>query len=383
MDGPDILIIGGGLAGALCAVALKRSNPHARLLLVEGDDHFGGNHRWSYFDSDLEPEAHALLDSLEKSRWSRHEVRFPKLGRLIETGYNSFSSSALDRWVRRELAESEYRLGTKVDRVGKDHIRLADGTRINAACVLDARGPQNETGLAVGWQKFAGFEFEVAGHGLQHPIIMDARIDQTDGYRFIYTLPLGPDRLFVEDTYYSDTTDLDVDRLRAAARRYAGGFGHVGAELGAETGVLPIVLSGDPDRFWPDSDGAARAGMMGGFFHHTTGYSLPLAVANAQAFARAWAEGARIDAGWWRDRFTHIWRQQRYFRLLNRMLFKAAPPELRYRVFEHFYRLPLPLIQRFYRGSLTWTDKCRILTGKPPVPIGKAVGALLRRKENA
>ncbi|MEN9924724.1 MAG: hypothetical protein RL268_850, partial [Pseudomonadota bacterium] len=35
-------------------------------------------------------------------------------------------------------------------------------------------------------------------------------------------------------------------------------------------------------------------------------------------------------------------------------------------------------IARFYAGKLTWTDRVRILSGKPPVPVGAAIRALLR-----
>ncbi|MGZ8998366.1 MAG: lycopene cyclase family protein, partial [Allosphingosinicella sp.] len=71
-----------------------------------------------------------------------------------------------------------------------------------------------------------------------------------------------------------------------------------------------------------------------------------------------------------------LWRERAYYRLLNRMLFRAAPPADRYRVLEHFYRLDAGLIGRFYAARLTPWDKIRILSGKPPVPIGRALAAM-------
>jgi lycopene beta-cyclase len=59
------------------------------------------------------------------------------------------------------------------------------------------------------------------------------------------------------------------------------------------------------------------------------------------------------------------------------MLYRAAEPTERYRVLEHFYRLPEALIGRFYAGRLTAWDKLKVLTGRPPVPVGKALAALL------
>ena len=71
------------------------------------------------------------------------------------------------------------------------------------------------------------------------------------------------------------------------------------------------------------------------------------------------------------------WRRHRFFRLLNRMLYRAAEPGERYRVLEHFYRLPEDLVGRFYAGRPTPWDKLRVLSGRPPVPVGRAVRALL------
>ena len=58
------------------------------------------------------------------------------------------------------------------------------------------------------------------------------------------------------------------------------------------------------------------------------------------------------------------------------MLFGAAPPSRRWRVFDRFYRLPAPLIERFYAARSTRADRLRILCGRPPVSPLRAIGAL-------
>jgi lycopene beta-cyclase len=70
------------------------------------------------------------------------------------------------------------------------------------------------------------------------------------------------------------------------------------------------------------------------------------------------------------------WKRRGFYRMLAAMLFKAAEPAERYRVLERFYRLDPHLIARFYAGQSTWFDRARVLTGKPPVPVGQAVKAL-------
>jgi lycopene beta-cyclase len=150
------------------------------------------------------------------------------------------------------------------------------------------------------------------------------------------------------------------------------------AELIAEeTGVLPVALGGDIARLWSARDApVARLGLRGGFFHPTTGYSLPDAVRNATLLA-AQPDLSTPALHWlYRGRAVSLWKEREFYRMLNRMLFRAAAPADRYRVLEHFYRLPDEVIARFYAGQSTALDKLRILSGKPPVPVGKAIGVM-------
>jgi lycopene beta-cyclase len=42
---------------------------------------------------------------------------------------------------------------------------------------------------------------------------------------------------------------------------------------------------------------------------------------------------------------------------------------------QRFYGLPEGLVRRFYAGQLTWADRLRLVSGKPPVPLGGALRA--------
>jgi lycopene beta-cyclase len=74
------------------------------------------------------------------------------------------------------------------------------------------------------------------------------------------------------------------------------------------------------------------------------------------------------------------WDQGGFYRLLDRMLFRAATPGTRYQVLQRFYGLRPSLIQRFYAGNTTFLDKARILSGKPPVPIHRAMAVMREQK---
>lgn len=375
-----VIICGGGLAGSLAAIALAKRRPDVDLLLIERGESFGGNHIWSFFDTDIDREFRWLTDVVAARRWPSHEVRFPRRARTLHIGYNSIRSHDLDIAVRAALASTEYRVGAEVSEIGPSHVMLG-GERINADCVIDARGPALMPGLDLGWQKFVGRVYHSReAHLVARPVIMDAAVPQIDGFRFAYLLPLSPKELLIEDTYYSSSPLLEPQaigsHLDELADRITNGSGKFVSE---EQGVLPVVIDGDLDDLWPATDQLPRLGLAGGFFHPTTGYSLPDAVANAVLLTEEKDLRSQAVARRLRYRAESLWRERRFFQLLNRMLFKAAEPADRYRVLEHFYRLPPAVISRFYAARLTALDKFRILTGRPPVPIGRALSSLRSR----
>jgi lycopene beta-cyclase len=118
--------------------------------------------------------------------------------------------------------------------------------------------------------------------------------------------------------------------------------------------------------------------MRAGIFHDTTGYSLPDAIRVVSAIAdldglspdsvrRTLAKYRRAQAG-----------QRALLRMLNRMLFLAAEPAERYRILEHFYRLPEDLVSRFYAARLGPLDVARIFLARPPVRVSRAIASLLQ-----
>jgi lycopene beta-cyclase len=373
-----LILVGGGLANSLIAHRILSRAPDFPLVVLERGTTLGGNHTWSFHDSDLSDDQRRWLTPLISHRWARHELRFPGRRLTLDGGYCSVSSARLHEVVAPVLGRRA-RLGAEVAEVTPNGVVLADGERIEARAVIDGRGDPGGNHLDLGYQKFLGlFSRLHEPHGLAGPILMDATVEQVDGFRFVYTLPISATELLIEDTYYADSPKLDKPRLRTAIEEYAARRGWtITAITGEESGVLPIVLGGDIVAFWAAGcNGVARSGMRGAFFHPTTGYSLPEAVRLADEIATLpdLESAALFDLT--RCRSVELWRRTGYYRLLNRMLFRAAEPELRYRIFERFYGLSPGLIRRFYAGRLKWTDKIRLLTGRPPVPVLRALRCL-------
>jgi lycopene beta-cyclase len=375
----DVAIVGGGLAGGLIALALRKKRPDCDIRLIEGSQRIGGNHVWSFFASDIADGDRWLVSPLVSHGWPGYDVAFPTHRRTLKTGYHSVRSEHFDQVVRASLAPGQLIAGARALGVGVGAVVLGNGDRIVAGGVIDARGAGDVSMLDLGWQKFVGRELELsAPHGVSRPIVMDATVDQIDGYRFVYSLPFAPSRMFVEDTYYSDTPDLDQAAVTARIDDYARAKNwQVVRVLSEERGALPVAMGGDFQAFW--TAGGARlpkAGLRAGLFHPTTGYSLPDAVRLAVATARSGdlSSAALHDLSF--GMAAKAWRERRFYRMLDTMLFRAAEPEERYRILERFYRLDPGLIGRFYAGRSTLMDKGRLLAGKPPVPVGRAVAAI-------
>lgn len=374
----DVLLVGGGLANSLIALQLRRMRPELQVRLLDAEPGVGPVKTWSVFRSDLDSETWAALEPAFEAAWPGYTVMFPDHGRRLTTGYASLRSDALAALVR-EVMGPAVQSGRRVASLESDGVTCEDGEQFGAKVVIDGRGGAPSRNLVLGHQKFLGLEVLLRRpHGLTTPIVMDATVRQEDGYRFLYVLPLDPARLLIEDTRYSDGPELEAAALEAAVLRYARGRGWaLGEVVRRERGVLPVVLSGDVDGYFaePGRD-LPQVGMRGLFFHPTTGYSLPDAARVATIVAREPLTASTELAGALTAEAKRLWRQRSFYRALNRMLFRAAEPDQRYRVLERFYRLPQPIIERFYAGRSTLSDKLRILSGRPPVAIRRALAAL-------
>lgn len=361
----DYALVGGGLANGLTALQLLAKQPGVRIALVERGASLGGNHTWSFHAGDVGSALAPLVEPLVTARWPAHDVAFPGRERRLNSGYASLFSNDLDRAVRSAVetsAGSKLFLSRAAARVDGHEVELEDGQRLAARVVLDGRGPQPDVHHRGGYQKFVGLEVRLGRPSPRSlPLLMDARVPQIDGFRFVYVLPFEPHRVLLEDTYYSTSPALDRSAVRDRLAAYAREHGYEIAEvLREEVGVLPI-----PTRpaLPPAAPGPLRVGLRGGWFHPTTGYSLPQAVRVAELVASVSPEELPDALSAYAEEHG---RQARFARWLNRLLFGAFAPADRFHVLERFYGLPEDTIARFYALQTTARDRSRILCGRPP-----------------
>lgn len=368
----DLILVGAGLANCLLAWFLRAKNPRLKILVFEASFEMQKARTWSFHQTDLEPSDFEIIRPLLSKIWNGYEVRFPELSREFSSGYCSVRPEDFEKKMVALLGE-DLRFGVPVETIGKTSVTLANGLNFEAPCVIDGRGLNAFESEPIGFQKFFGMhiKFKVP-HGIKKPILMDATVEQRDGYRFIYVLPWSETEALIEDTYYSNTRPLSHESSEFAIREYAASHGwQIESVLSRESGALPIPLH--QLRFAERMSSIPKLGVAGGFFHPVTGYSLPDAVRTATRLSALPQLDSETTLSTLANYFDERAADWKYLCLLNRLMFEAARPKERFRVLQHFYKLPDSLVANFYRGTLTMTDRVRILSGKPPVPMGAAL----------
>ena len=374
----DIVIVGGGLSGSLLLNALQVRHPHLRYLLIEKSARLGGNQTWSFHNADLPESAKSWLQPLITKSWDKYEVDFPDYSRSFETQYHCLTPDDLEDKIWTRFPRS-IRLNEKVTDIKiEDSCRLTlqSGHQISAESVIFARGwdmPEEP----VAWQKFVRLEVELTKpHGLESVVLMDATVQQIDGFRYFSILPMSPTRLIAEDTYFSHHTGLKTDRIEQEISHYLEKHHwETSRIIRKEKGILPLIMS-IPKKLHQEYPEIPRIGAESGFFHPVTGYTVPTLLRQIDAIT----ENSNLTMASIKKALARIEvdakSRLKHYRLLNRMLFRAAEPLERYKVLSHFYRMPDSLIQRFYAGEINLFDQVRMMIGKPPVPIRKAYQAL-------
>lgn len=361
----DYVAVGGGLQTALIVLALRARRPRARIAVVEKEALLGGNHTWCFHEGDLTAATRKWIQPLVVKQWPGYDVLFPGFERRLDSSYAAINSERLHEVVSGLLQAEGSALftGCEARELRGDEVVLDGSQSLRARLVIDARGPAPEAPTETGFQKFVGQELRLREpHDLDRPILMDARVDQSDGYRFMYALPFADDRVLLEDTFFNNSGALDADASRGAIRDWCAQRGwEVTEVIREERGVLPMPWSGGAIH---PGQGVIEAGYRGGWFHPGTGYSLPVAARLAEAMAAHPIDELR--AGALRGLHREHERQAGYCHLLNRLLFRWYSPAMRRHVFARFYRLPQPVIDRFYALRLNGSDRVRLLVGRPP-----------------
>lgn len=384
----DVVIVGGGLSGCLTALFLKAEKPELKVGIVESHAQLGGPHTWMFFDNDLTPRAHEILQPLIAKSWDEYSVRFPGYERTMSAKLCAVHAAKFGAEVQKVLGSGTL-LNTEVVSLSENQVTLKSRDKVRGKLILDARGYQPPERKVGGYHKFMSFDLTLhEPHGLKAPILMDAAVPQLDGLRYFAIFPWDESRLHIKEEYFSTTPDLNRERISRSVLSLVERRGWRLKKLESEE-VVSLVTPFTDEYIVKMSEGDPVAiGTRAGYFHPTTGFALPDAARFAEmilqginalptkktpelstAFIRSWVQ---------RQRKSWVTRQW-FYRLFNRLIFLAAEPGLRYVVFRRFFQLNEDIIARFFAGRSTWPDRVQVLTTKSPVPVPRALKNLTER----
>jgi lycopene beta-cyclase len=366
----DIILIGMGLQTGLILAAIAKLPHRPRVVVISPERQNAGSHTWSLHRSDLTAFMQDAVSPMVTKAFDSQTVKFPGHERTIKEPYWVTTTASIGQHT--DCLEQQglfSRINAHATTICDNVVTFDSGT-IAAPIVLDNRGMMQQLPMrASGWQKFLGLEIELTSPvDLNIPIIMDATVDQLDGYRFMYVLPLSPKRLLVEDTYYSDSPDIDQAALEKRVKNYCeeNGF-EMARVIRKEVGALPIPLT-RPNRNPPMhksiSGVVIEGGYRGEWYHRTTGYSFPVAAKLAETIAKHFGHSN------FSSKVTDLWKhhvqQSQATTLLNNLLFRHFALDMRWNSLARFYKLPEEILQRFYAENMRPMDWFRLIVGKPP-----------------
>ncbi len=356
-----ILIAGGGLAGALAALAMARYRPEVPLLIVEERETFGGEGFRAFTRPELGEEGEELAGALASDRWPGFYVAFPGLSRKLKAEMAGFGPDDIHRAMVRTLKPKQYRLGTRVVAVREDALVLDGGETIKAEGAIDARGASAMSTLELLHETRLERDYRFgAPHRVDRPVLIDMSLEPGGGARFVECVPLSAERLLVAELAISEATQPDEGaRARIDAYVKARGWTRPRAR-GERTASRPLPYGGDFATFWRLGGArVAKLGLRGGFVHPVTGRTIGDAAATALLLTaqRDYSGAALHDL--FEAEAKQLWKDRETLRAITAAL-AAAKPEDRRALLERLYRLDPGTVRRLQADRLGLLDRWRL-----------------------
>ncbi|MEZ4463924.1 MAG: lycopene cyclase family protein [bacterium] len=358
---PDLLVLGGGPAGRLLAAAAAARG--LRVACVDPAPDAPWPNRYGLWVDEAGPLADCMAH-----QWSAARMRPAGDAVVWPRAYGTLDDAAVRARLAVDCIEGRAEAVTH-DATGTT-VTLADGCTLRGAVVVDATGRGlGASAPAAGFQVAYGQLVEVEGHdeALDTMGLMDFQAVPAAAPApptFLYTMPFGPTRLFVEETVLAERRPSSFEALAA---RLEARLAHQGWRvLAVHAEERCLIPMGTP---LPAPDRLLPFGAAAGLVHPATGYSLAHSLRAAPVVADALAEGlgrgdpaAAVRAAWaalWPREKQRLWTVYRFgLQILTRL----DLPETQ-AFFSAFFALPAPLAQGWLAGTLTVAEAREAMWG--------------------
>jgi lycopene beta-cyclase len=358
----DLLVLGAGPAGlALAQAASAQGNKVAVLSpnpLQPWDQTFC-----------------AWLDELPagtptKATWTTALVHLGEgQGRSIDRPYALLDNAELQAQLSVDLELHDGR--------AEQVIHSKDFSQVNglrARVVVDATGHspallQVPNTPPIGWQTAFGATL-VGEHGLplDRAVFMDWRTPSASASKptFLYALPLGPDRLFVEETSLIAGQPPSMESLRSKLMLRLQGMGLGGELVAQERCLFPMGVA------LPANQRIVAFGASAGMVHPATGYSVGRSLRAAQAVAMALdpsLDPEAASAKLWSAVWTPSTRRSRSLHMMGARIIESLDLHQTRAFFGAFFDLPIPVWSRYLDSDSSPVWPMLKLFGSAEAPV--------------
>jgi len=375
----DVLILGGGLAGTSLAVHLEEAGYGGRVAIVDERRDFSNEARWCSWS-----EMPSVMQPLVSRRWHRWNVSTTEghaQGKSEKSPYQhiyapDFFAHFHERFARD--GKTELFFGHSVSRVCSQNdgasvcTRDEEGRETNwrAKWVFDARGAthtrlkQLSRPGQIHWrQSFVGLvvEFEDAVFKADEMTLMDFRVPQKAGARFVYILPFSDKRALVEITSFAPDAapfeELESTLLCWIQTRLGANF----RTHSRESGDLPMATTPLSPVIAPR---IGAIGLCGGAARAATGYAFGCIQRQGQWIAGMMAKRKDPLADGALHRLTHPPK----FAALDAVFLEALGrgPDFAAQCFLRMIgRVPADSLTRFLEEQSGMADELRLIAALP------------------
>lgn len=369
----DIGVLGSGPAALSIAAACSGRGASVMLVAPEPEAFWLPN--YCLWADELPPALVGLTEHL----WPKAYIATPLGSRNLDRAYVKLSTLALQTYFWNALrcgsADVVPRRASRLDhRPGETRIHVDDGSTHRARVVVDASGATTRFVRRVhrrspAFQTAYGLTLHAPDHEFdpQQMVLMDfgpGSSDATEPPSFLYALPLGGGRLFLEETSLARRPAMPLEVLRARLQVRLASLGLERAErIGEEHCSIPMGV-GLPAPGQPLVPFGASASMV----HPASGYLISQVFRKADPIAKAILEAldssgtdAAVAAGnatlWPRAQRT-VW--ELYGFGLETLVDMNATEIARF--FDSFFQLPSEAWSGFLAGTLAPSELGVVMT---------------------
>lgn len=378
----DIIITGGGMSGLSLLKHLRMAGlQELRVLLLERDVKQGNDRTWCFWEAETGPfesVVHRVWDQVRVHGGPALPLDLPLRGYR----YKMIRSADFYRHMDDAIASDPCvsRLRTEVVAIRE----LPDGAEVvtsegswRAPVVFDSthRLPLNAPGRHHLLQHFLGYvvRTDQPVFDTLWPDLMHFGIPQHDQCRFVYVLPLAPDRALIEFTLFSEALLERTEYERVLHGYILERLGEVGWSVEeTEFGVIP--MSDEPAREFP-SPHVVRIGTSGGYTNPATGYTFR----NTQKRLAELVTHYRETGKWQAPTGRWQWRFGLYASVMLNVLEKRRVPAPE--MFYDLYRKnPVDRVFRFLDGESSFPEELKLMSSTAIRHFLLASADVLRRR---